>query len=497
MQTKDRILNALKHSLGSQVLSVSNQIILIPLFLYFWGIEKYGIWLTIIAFAQWFSLVDFGIGHYLPNRLTVLKNRNKLKEYNLVFGTFISVNIILSLFFVCVGIIFSFVISKYEIINISNIITNYELIITLILFIIYNIFQSITSFSPIVYISSNKYYMPSLRTNQNLLINLIFIPLGLYIDFSFIGTIFIMLASTILIELISIRDVIKNYQFANLKLLTLRFRIIKNYYTDGIWFMGAKLYDINYQGIPIILIQYFISPSAVVLFTIHRTVANIVMQLRKFTTNVIWRESTILYANKNIDMIKNMYLFIQKSSLYFTLTISLFVLIYGADIFALWLHENNLFDMNLLILMLIVVLVQSLWMNAETFLFSWNNVKYVVSAKIIYIIFLLLGTIPILYFYKNLYYFVIINIVLNIIILNYFIVNKLHEEISINNKLYFIRIILPFLLFSSLATIIFIFFNNQYIVQIILIFCILVLLSLDIKRTENFFINILILKFKK
>jgi len=494
VKARDRIINALKQSFVSQLLSIANQIVLIPIYLYFWGVEKYGIWLTIIAFSQWFSLIDFGVGHYLPNKLTVLKNRNKLKQYNLVLGTFISVNIVLSVIFMIIGLLFAYIISKNKIIDVSDMVTNFELIVTLTIFIALNIFQSITNFSPIVYVSSNKYYMPSLRRNQRTILNLIFIPLSLYMDVSFVGVVSIIFLTEIVVEIVSIKDVINNYKFANLKLLKLRWGIIRKYYSGGIWFMGAKLYDINYQSIPIILIQYYISPAAVVLFTLHRTVANIVMQIKTVTTNVIWRESTILFADKNIEMLRDMYLFIQKSSLYFMILAASLLFIYGEEIFSLWLHKDGLFDPSLLVLMLLVVLVQTTWGSAEVFLLSWNDAKSVVRVKMIYIVLLLLLSISIFKEYSNLYYFIILNILLNIFILSFLIVNKLHKELGVNNTKYIQRILFPFSIFIAIVLLMFFLLDEHDLMLTVLMLFMLLMMILDVKRTESVFVNILIAK---
>jgi len=313
-------------------------------------------------------------------------------------------------------------------------------------------------------------------------------------DVSFVGVVSIIFLTEIVVEIVSIKDVINNYKFANLKLLKLRWGIIRKYYSGGIWFMGAKLYDINYQSIPIILIQYYISPAAVVLFTLHRTVANIVMQIKTVTTNVIWRESTILFADKNIEMLRDMYLFIQKSSLYFMILAASLLFIYGEEIFSLWLHKDGLFDPSLLVLMLLVVLVQTTWGSAEVFLLSWNDAKSVVRVKMIYIVLLLLLSISIFKEYSNLYYFIILNILLNIFILSFLIVNKLHKELGVNNTKYIQRILFPFSIFIAIVLLMFFLLDEHDLMLTVLMLFMLLMMILDVKRTESVFVNILIAK---
>ena len=74
MSIKNRIVKSIRYGIFFQLISAGNQILLLPIFLYFWGVEKYGVWLVIVVISSWFSLLDFGMGHYLPNKLSKLKN---------------------------------------------------------------------------------------------------------------------------------------------------------------------------------------------------------------------------------------------------------------------------------------------------------------------------------------------------------------------------------------------------------------------------------------
>ena len=133
-----------------------------------------------------------------------------------------------------------------------DIITIDNFIMALSISIAYYIFQSILNMSPLVYISSNKYYKPYLRNNQTLVLNLIMIPAGLFFGFGFVGISAILFFNVFIIELRSLLDINKNYNFFQLRLIKIRFKLIKKYYKKSIWFFGSKLYESNYQSIPIL-----------------------------------------------------------------------------------------------------------------------------------------------------------------------------------------------------------------------------------------------------
>lgn len=81
-----------KKNLGSQMLvsgicrplSMLIYCIYIPQVLSYLGVEKYGVWSTILSILSWVNYFDIGIGNGLKNRLTQSINNNKLKAKELI-----------------------------------------------------------------------------------------------------------------------------------------------------------------------------------------------------------------------------------------------------------------------------------------------------------------------------------------------------------------------------------------------------------------------------
>lgn len=57
-------------NLTTQVVQAGGQILLVPLFLSFWGNQTYGEWLTLTAAVTYLSMIDLGMQTYVVNRLT-------------------------------------------------------------------------------------------------------------------------------------------------------------------------------------------------------------------------------------------------------------------------------------------------------------------------------------------------------------------------------------------------------------------------------------------
>lgn len=79
----------------------------IPLVLKFLGIEKYGIWSTILTILSWISYFDIGIGNGLRNKLTESLSTNDGKSRKLVSSAYAFIAVIMT----AVALIFSFIAS--------------------------------------------------------------------------------------------------------------------------------------------------------------------------------------------------------------------------------------------------------------------------------------------------------------------------------------------------------------------------------------------------
>jgi O-antigen/teichoic acid export membrane protein len=484
MSIKNRIVKSIRYGIFFQLISAGNQILLLPIFLYFWGLEKYGVWLVIVVISSWFSLLDFGMGHYLPNKLSKLKNREKIKEYSYILQMLVPLFLIKSIIFIIIGVIISYPISYGIISSATEILANNTVQESLAVLFSINIFQSLLNFSALIYVSSNDYHKASYRRNQIAILNLFLIPVGLYFHADYLDIAVIMFVNHLMIEALSLVEVFKYYKFGQFKLLKPRVKIIKKYYQESIWFLGVKLYAIGYQSIPVMLLQMFTSATVVVLFSTHGTLVNTTLQFKQLTDGIVWRESSILFALNKIKSISNLYFFIQKITLYFSLLVSLVVLTYGGEIFLYWLNGEVEFDYLLMGLMLVVALVQIPWTSAETVLLSKNEAQFIVISKVMYLfLYAFLGFLS-LYLYNSLYYLVAVNILLNIFVLNYLITRKLHIMIEITGKLFLTRIAFPFLIILLYGGgVIFYFYENKAVLLVSYIF-ISILMFLDVRRTD-------------
>ena len=79
----------------------------IPLVLKFLGVEKYGVWSTILTILSWISYFDIGIGNGLRNKLTESLSKNDGKSRKLVSSAYAFIAVIM----IIVAVVFSFIAS--------------------------------------------------------------------------------------------------------------------------------------------------------------------------------------------------------------------------------------------------------------------------------------------------------------------------------------------------------------------------------------------------
>lgn len=77
---RGRLLANLALTVGTQLVNVASQILLVPAFLSAWGERAYGDWVTISAISAYLTLSDIGMQLYVINRLTAHEVRNERED---------------------------------------------------------------------------------------------------------------------------------------------------------------------------------------------------------------------------------------------------------------------------------------------------------------------------------------------------------------------------------------------------------------------------------
>ena len=117
--------------------------IYVPIVLDYLGVEKYGVWSTILTILSWVSYFDIGIGNGLRNRLTESLNKHDHKSKKLISSAYAFISVIMLIMVILFSVAASFL-DWNRIFGISDIEDNLTLVvITSVIFVAINFVLSI------------------------------------------------------------------------------------------------------------------------------------------------------------------------------------------------------------------------------------------------------------------------------------------------------------------------------------------------------------------
>ncbi len=96
MSVRSRIINTLQANIFGQLVTVAGQLASVPLFLHFWGVERYGEWIVLSAIPAYLAFSDLGFSSAAANDMTMARARDDMRS---VVATYQSMLALLSAVF--------------------------------------------------------------------------------------------------------------------------------------------------------------------------------------------------------------------------------------------------------------------------------------------------------------------------------------------------------------------------------------------------------------
>ena len=332
------------------ILLVIQKILVVPLFLKFWGDEIYANWLVILTFASYFSLIDFGSQPALANKLQKLLKRNN-KNLNIFFNTSIS----FFLFFPLFSFLLFFLISQlFDLTNLLNIDKINNQNIVLILFVLNTIISVPISILISIYRSYNNFVRGSIISNvimiAQIILHFLFIvysnPLNLIISLNICSVIFLIY---LLLDFNKINNKKINFNSFSFKALIILLKSSSNFFLQQLSLM------ITNQGV-FLVISGIYKTLDILIYSSVRTLTNFSKQINAVIFHASWHDMSNIFFSKDSINNKNLIfnIFINLSLLITFLFAALFYF-FGNYILILWLGEK--FNIHELINSFIILMV--------------------------------------------------------------------------------------------------------------------------------------------
>lgn len=371
MSTKLRVIKNAIASLGVKGVKVLEQLFLIPFFIFYWGVEYYGEWLTLMIIPSVFAFSDLGLGTAAASSfvLKYAEGKNQEAVDILKTGYLIITKIIIISFF----IVFSIV---YFLVN-FNILSSISLTEEEIIYSVF--FMMLATFI--------NFYMQLYEANyravrkSHIAINLQAVSglfrlggglLSLYNGYGVIGFSIVQLIISIfnnfLYGYISFNVIhLNNYTGVYSK------EIAKDIFKKGMGYILNPLWQvILFQGTTVV-VRIILGPSAVVVFNTLRTLSRSINQIYSIIGSSIFPEIQVAIGEGKIHKAEALLKKGIKLSLILGVLGVLVLATIGMPIYNLWTNNQLIAPYSLWFILILSTFFNAIWWTSAVIFRALNR----------------------------------------------------------------------------------------------------------------------------
>lgn len=382
----ERFLKGVGANALGQAVTVLIQVISVPLFIRFWGVELYGEWLILVSIPTYLALSDLGFGSAASNEMTLRVAQDDRPSALTIFQTtwLLISAIAVGCILLITAIVWGLPITHW--LNFTHInstdAAGIVLLMSLEVFMSQQVVLSVAGYQ-----CEGNY--PAGIFHLHLIRLLAFIAVGLAIVLGArpVGVALIYVCATALGALTMGLNLHRRspwlaygYRHADLK-------VLKKLSLPAIAFMGFPLASaLSNQGMTLI-IGTLLSPVAVVVFSTQRTLSRLVWQILNLITNSVKPELSIAFGQGNLKLARQLHHKACKAALWLALLTAGGLALSGHWIVGLWTNGRVLFDADLFHIMLGIIVVNSLWNTSQAVPMAVNQhqqiaLRYVIGSGI-------------------------------------------------------------------------------------------------------------------
>ena len=371
MSIKDRFINAVIANLFSQGANILIQILSIPLFIKYWGIDIYGDWLILITIPAYLSISDFGFTTISGNLMAMEVARNQRKNALVTFQSTIFLLLIISIIILFITYIFNNI-TLFNILNVNNINSDYieKIIYILALYVVINLQNGLIGAA----LRSGGFNVTSIWIANisrlcEFTISIIALIMGgdpfVVAEVYLIVRIFTFISSLILLKM--------NMPWIKYGIRFLSIKQIKLMIKPSLFFMAFPLSNaIKNQGM-ISIVGINLGSAMVVGFIAMRTLINGVQQIMGVINGAIWPEFSKSHGSGDTLKTKNLHRLVCGLSFWLSAIAIIFIALFGHGIINIWTNNKIEFDPFFFYTMLLVTIINTIWNTSVVYLASTNK----------------------------------------------------------------------------------------------------------------------------
>ena len=348
-----------------------NQIVLVPLYIEFWGTATYGDWLVLTAITSFFVMSDMGLNNVSNNRFCIKYAENDLTECNsLLVNNFVLIGGvgIVSTIGMILFVLFTDLHSCLGLHSVSNFTAAIVLVVSISYVFINMLGGVLDSIYNANHLASRATYINNFTKLGYLIILLICIlaQIKMWLLIIFVAIPYVISFIYKLIDSKKLYNCSFSFKIFNKRLFL---ELIK----PSLAYLGFPISNtISFQGYTLI-VNSFWGATPLVLFNTTRTLVNIIRTLVETVTNGIRPEMSIAYGENNKNRLTIVYRKTNIITLIIAVSCCVFLLYFGEYIYMIWTHNVIEFSLQLMLSFMLVIILNTLHNASCVIVQATNN----------------------------------------------------------------------------------------------------------------------------
>lgn len=381
-----RLLRGIGANAFGQVVTVLIQLVSVPIFIRFWGVNLYGEWLILSAIPAYFALSDVGFGSVAANEMTMrVAQGDRTAALSVFQSTWLLITCIsLAIALILSGIIWFIPLEQW--LNLTHL-NHWEVAgITLLLTL------------HVLVTQQGGLLNSGFRCEGNYAVGAFYYSLVRLCEFGSISIAVWLGASPLMAALVflGMRTIMTVAMSLDLKKRSAWIKfgyaeasrdVIKRLAAPAIAFLSFPLGQaLSLQGM-VIAIAAILGAAPVVLFATLRTLSRFLLQLVGIFNSAIWPELSVAFGTQNLELARKLHHRSCQMALWVSALASLGLTIAGEQILKIWTGGKVVMDAPLFYLLLAVVVSNCLWGTSQMVPMATNQhqrvaLRYITSTVI-------------------------------------------------------------------------------------------------------------------
>lgn len=372
-----RILSNGIASTLDKLAKMAEHLLLVPFFIYFWGVDVYGEWLTLMILPTVFALSHLGFGNAVGNTfiLEYLGGAKNKAANTLVTGiSIINYGVIL---LSVISLLILFGLKEFGIFNKMLINPSEATISIYLMFCIPLVTFYLAVYEQFYKLAKKAHigiFISACTTILKIIVAVVLLnhgsgPLGIASGFLII---------TIIMNIIYIFISKKIFNDKDLKGGRFDRNILGFLFSKGIgYFLNPLWRALYFQGTTL-LIRVMLGPSAVVVYNTMRVLMNTSAQVFNIVSSSIYPDFQVAVGEKNPEKVNNLFSFIFISNIAIAIAFIIFISIFGKDIYVWWTKGQILVPNDIWIYFILSIFFYAMWFS-KSLIFESHNKPYTLT----------------------------------------------------------------------------------------------------------------------